>query len=97
VPAAERGSDVHLADAGRRASSDGGRAWRAAAQAGLSAYQEKGIQVQTEPVLERLVALAALLRPGEGPGLAEEPATPFSESSSRLSFSRDRRWVTCGT
>ncbi len=84
---------IDFADAGRRASSDAGKAWRTAAQAGLSGLLEKGILLEPEPVLERLGALAALLRPGEAPALAEEPSTPFSESSSRLSFSRDRRWV----
>lgn len=49
--------------------------------------------VEAEPVLERLAQLAALMRPGEAPVLAEEAATPFSESSSRLSFSRDRRYA----
>ncbi|BDA47164.1 probable DmX-like protein 2 at C-terminar half [Coccomyxa sp. Obi] len=78
-------------DACRRAYSDAGRAWRAAVQAGLTALQEKGISVEAEPVLERLAELAALLQLEHAPHPAEEPATPFSESSSRLSFSRDRR------
>lgn len=79
-----------VADACRRAHSDAGRAWTAAAQARLAPLQEKGV-IEAEPVLERLAELVALLRLDPAPNAAEEPATPFSESSSRLSFSRDRR------
>ncbi len=80
-------------DACRRASSDAGRVWRAAAQAGMTALQEKGISVEVEPVLERLAEMAAALRLEYAPHAAEEPATPFSESSSRLSFNRDHRYA----
>ena len=55
-----------------------------------------GVDVREEPVLARLAELLAALQP---PAAAQDapdqdaPPTPFSDSSSRVSFSHDRRWA----
>jgi hypothetical protein len=66
------------------------KAWRDIAATSVTLLQDRGINIEAEPVIERLDELLTLLRPSEAPEEAPEAATPFSESSSRLSFSRDR-------
>lgn len=80
-------------------SGDGSGGWKAAAREGIAALQARGVALREEPVLARLAQLLAGLqapppaRPGSAPEL-DLPQTPFSDvSSSRMSFSQERR---CG-
>lgn len=79
------------AEPARRRSFDGtGNTWKEAARQGISLLTTRAVQIDDDPILERLGSLLALLLPeSHAPEEATEPATPFSESSSRLSFSRE--------
>ena len=52
-----------------------------------------GIDVQDEPVLARVTELVLALQPAAAQDVPDPdaPLTPFSNSSSRMSFSNDRR------